>query len=64
MYNINGLKNKLKDFYIYIGNFEIFILIETHVEEGELSTYNDKFSEYTLEWIPATRISRFGRARG
>lgn len=63
-YNVNGLANKLlfSDFFNYIRTFDIFILIETHVENDKL--YGKYFEGFEVEWRLATRRSRFGRTSG
>lgn len=61
-YNINGLANKVifNDFFAYLKSFDIFILLETHVEES--SSYSKYFGDYDLHWNLASRRSRYGRA--
>lgn len=65
-YNIAGLKNKIDqvNFLNFVKGFEIFILIETHLEEKDVSLFEFHFKEYKLFWVYATRSSKFGRAKG
>lgn len=45
-------------------NYDIFILVETHVVESAFDKYKKYFNGFELHWVPATRTSRFGRASG
>lgn len=63
---MHGLENKFLhlDFFKYVEQFEIFILLETHVEEKNIIKFNNKFKNFDLLWNPATRNSKHGRGIG
>lgn len=65
-YNVHGLGGKYlhHDFFKYLEDFHVFILLETHVEESQKSKYESRFKNYLLYWKAATRISNRGRAIG
>jgi hypothetical protein len=66
-YNIAGLKNKLNDvkFVELLNQYDIFLLFETFInEERDFAYVQEKFNCYELKWIPAVRLSRFGRPSG
>lgn len=65
-YNINGLKNKLlfQKFFEYIKSFDIFLLLETHIEEDKYLNYEKYFNGYHVFWKRAIRSSTYGRASG
>lgn len=65
-YNINGLSNKIMfpKFLSFINKYDIFFLAETHVTEVNISNYSRYFAGYELKWIPAIKVSNFGRASG
>lgn len=65
-YNVHGLENKFfhPDFYAFIEQNDVFILIETHVEEKNIVNYKNRFRTFDTIWIPATRNSIYGRAIG
>lgn len=65
-YNVAGLKNKLElvDFFNYIYEFDIIVLLETHVLNMEESRFKNIFINYEVQWIPATKTSIFGRGSG
>lgn len=65
-YNICGLKSKIEnvDFLNSLRTYDIFILLETFVEEKKFDFYEKFFSNYNLLWVSATRSSKFGRPMG
>lgn len=65
-YNIHGLKNKLlfQKFFDYIKGFDIFLLLETHIEKESFVQYEKYFNGFKLYWKAATRSSNLGRASG
>lgn len=65
-YNTNGLKNKINhyDFFNYVTEFDIFMLIETHVMQGEESIFDKFFVDFCVHWDFATRSNGFGRGIG
>lgn len=65
-YNICGIKNKVKDpFFIkFINNYDIVCFCETFLEDKDKFFYSIYFQNYKLVWVPATRISKFGRGMG
>lgn len=65
-YNIHGLENKVLnvDFFNYIKSFDIFVLLETHLNHEKSLNFNKYLSGYELFWTPATRVSNYGRAIG
>lgn len=65
-YNINGLKNKClyPEFFEYIGGFDMFALIETHVMETQTENWSKYFKDFNLMWQKAERSSIHGRASG
>lgn len=65
MYNVCGIKGKnYQQFFSFLKKFDCFILLETHVEEGQCKDYEFYLPEYKLIWEYAVRSSRFGRAKG
>lgn len=52
------------DFFEYIDSFHIFMLYETHIEEGQESQLNKYFKNFGAHWKFAERTSNFGRASG
>jgi len=62
-YNIDGFKNKVSDvFFInFVRSFDLFFLIETHLECFNNPNLLSDFKTFVL---PATRESKFGRASG
>ena len=65
-YNINGLKNKIlfQDFFDFIKTYDIFCLIETHIEEKDFDNYKKYFMGFEVFFKKATRLSQYGRASG
>lgn len=65
-YNVHGLKNKClyPEFFNYIGGFEIFALLETHVMENQTDGWFKYFKDFHLCWYYAEKSSRYGRASG
>lgn len=65
-YNVNGLNNKFDnlDLFEYLWESDIFILLETHVENSSFEKFNGKFKNFNIKWKSATRNSRFGRGIG
>lgn len=65
-YNINGLENKYlyPTFFQYITQYEVFLLLETHLERGKMERAKTYFIGYQLVFEPAIRVHRFGRAIG
>lgn len=65
-YNIHGLENKIANvgFFDYVRSFDIFSLLETHVVADKTSNFNKYFANYNIYWIPAIKLSKFGRAIG
>lgn len=66
VYNVAGLKNKRNEnsFINFVSSYDIFALVETHVEEQNIVSYGNMFSEFKLSWVPATRQNKSGRASG
>ena len=48
-----------RNFLSFLNKFEIFLLYETHVIEKKVL-----FKNYTLNWIPARKTHKSGRAIG
>lgn len=65
-YNVHGLENKLfhPDFFKHLEQSDIFILIETHVEERNVVKFENRFRNFHTSWKSATRSSIYGRAMG
>lgn len=65
-YNVHGLENKLfhLDFFKHIEGNDIFMLLETHVEEKSIAKFENRFKMFNITWTPATRSSIYGRAIG
>uniref|UniRef100_A0A0A9Z5B5 RNA-directed DNA polymerase from mobile element jockey n=1 Tax=Lygus hesperus TaxID=30085 RepID=A0A0A9Z5B5_LYGHE len=65
-YNICGLSRciKLPEFITFINGFDIFVLVESHVELKYVENYSYLFPEYDVQFSPAVRVSEFGRASG
>lgn len=65
-YNVHGLENKYlhQDFFDFVKQHDIFILLETHIEEININRFDNSFKMFKTLWKPATRINRFGRAIG
>lgn len=65
-YNVHGLGNKYlhPEFYDFLEQFDIFILLETHVEEKNLVNYGNKFKNFNTYWKPASRTNNRGRGIG
>lgn len=63
-YNIHGLESKVlfPKFFEYLKEFDLIILIETHVEDSKFENYRKYFTNHRLQWISARRENRFGRA--
>lgn len=64
-YNIGGLKGKTfnNDFFNNIL-FDIFLLVETYIEQHNEDSYRKFFPGFNLCFVPAVRRSIFGRASG
>jgi hypothetical protein len=65
-YNVGGLKSKVVyyDFFTYVCSFNVFFLYETHVEEKDIESFTKFFPGFKLLFLPAKRVSNFGRASG
>lgn len=63
-YNVCGMKSKKfnSGFFNYIKRYEIFLLFETFLVEEEFSFFVSLFDDYELKFIPAVRVSNYGRA--
>lgn len=66
VYNVNGLKSNLSDpsFSHFLNSFHIFALLETHILAEQFNLVNKHFSDYDTFWIPAEKMSKFGRPCG
>lgn len=51
-------------FLKFVNSFEIIILLETHVTEENTHRFGAYFVDFELRWIPAIKLSKFGRASG
>lgn len=65
-YNINGLNNKClyPEFFSYIGSFEMFALLETHIMENQTERWSKYFNDFDPFWQAAKRVNHYGRASG
>lgn len=65
-YNVHGLGSKYlhHDFFQYLEQFDIFILLETHVEAKNQVNYENRFKNYKTYWKSAARNNIHGRAIG
>jgi hypothetical protein len=65
-YNIAGLKSKrlFPNFFKYVASFDVFFLQETFVVTEEIDCCSKYFGGFCLQWIPAIKESKFGRAKG
>lgn len=59
-----GLSGKIVQVYNFIGNYDIFVLLETFVERGKQLYFENYFPDYNLYWEFAVRESNWGRAKG
>lgn len=64
--NVNGLKTKVMfvDFLKLVNDTGIFILLETWIEEKDMTHFTKYFKTFNLYWKTATRENRSGRAKG
>lgn len=51
------------DFFLFLKNYDIFILLETWVEEGKEKGFEFLFGDYVLLWDFAVREHKYGRAK-
>lgn len=59
-----GIRGKHLDFFNFVKQYEIFCLLETFVETNSIDLCTKYFEGFRLFWIPAIRLSNFGRAKG
>lgn len=52
------------NFFTYLKEFDVVILIETHITDQNRNQTEKYFPEYKIHWINAKKVSRFGRASG
>lgn len=64
IYNVAGLNNKDIELYNFINSFEIFVLLETHVEERYMHSFDNYFLSYNIFWKSSERVSNRGRSKG
>ena len=64
-WNVQGLANKIYEIKEYLNRFELIILSETWVEEGD-EQYLERLlpMDYSWKWTKATRMNLKGRAIG
>ncbi|CAG5079355.1 Protein of unknown function [Cotesia congregata] len=63
-WNVAGLRNKDKDFWEYLSEFELVGLMETWIEEKDWPEIKKKLNKgWRWEYIAATREKKRGRAR-
>lgn len=64
-WNIDGITNKLndKDFINYLLSFDIFCVLETWLQTLS-DDISSMFSGHICIFVPAKKLSRFGRAMG
>ncbi len=64
-WNVAGVKNKDKEFWDYVKQFDLVILLETWVEDKEWIKWKGRMPEgYQWETVHAKRIHNKGRAAG
>jgi hypothetical protein len=64
-YNVAGISNVINnEFFNLLNEYDVFILLETHVETHNVVKYQNYFIDFNLYWKPATKISNYGRASG
>lgn len=59
-----GNKLIFPNFFNFINTYDIIFLFETWIEDKNIVNFNKFFLGYELRWVPATRQSQYGRARG
>lgn len=64
MWNVQGLRKKLKELEAYLSKFDIIALTETWMEEKEINKVATALNGYQWKWTPAIRRKERGRASG
>lgn len=64
MWNVQGLRRKLKELEEYLNNLDIIALTETWMEEKTFHEATNLLNNHIWGWVKATRIKDKGRASG
>lgn len=64
VYNVRGLASKalFNDFFEYLSEHDVFVLMETFVMSDNYGKYERFFGAFELDWVSAVRTSALGRA--